>query len=141
VQQLPLLAGVEIVERPYKDVRLVSKQIIRELRDSGYVKRSGRRVLIALEIYRNRYQQWPTPAELTRFMFEQKWIPREDRNCVSPRLTELIHGYDVRLKDGTVKHIDGGALDQLPLRVCAVTGQKAHPVSIREIGSSERRVA
>jgi hypothetical protein len=141
VQQLPLLAGVELVERPYKDVRLVSKQIIRELRDSGYVKRSGRRVLIALEIYRNRYQQWPTPAELTRFMFEQKWIPREDRNSVSPRLTELIHGYDVRLKDGTVKHIDGGVLDQLPLRPCAVTGQKAHPVAIREIGSSERRVA
>lgn len=147
----PLLAIAEHVEPTqvsasppsvvWKDVRKVSKQLRQALLESGYVKRSGKRVLFALGIYRTRFHQWPTPAELTRFMFESKWIPREDRNCVSPRLTELIHGYDVRLKDGTVKHVDGGVLDQLPLRPCTVTWQKAHPVAIREIGSTERRVA
>jgi hypothetical protein len=141
VTQLQLLADVEIVERPYKDVRRVSKQLIRELRESGYVKRSGKRVLFALEFYRQRYQEWPTPAELTKFMADQKWIPKDESRYVAPRLTELIRGAWVRSKDGTRRHIGGGVCEQLTARECRETGQTAHPVALREIGSTERRVA
>lgn len=139
-EQLYLLAGVEHLDRPYKDARKVSKQLIRELRDSGYVKRSGQRVLVALETYHRRKQHWPTPAELTRFMFECHWIPREESRYVAPRLTELIHGEKV-WRHGQQLVRGGDACDQLPARKCTVTDQKAHPVAIREAGSIKRRVA
>lgn len=140
MSQLTLLADVEIAERPYKDVRKVSKQLIRELRESGYVKRSGHRVLVALERYHRRYQHWPTPAELTVFMFECHWIPREDSRYVAPRLCELIHGEKVWRKGQQVVR-GGDACDQLPARLCTVSKQKAHPVAIREAGSTKRWVA
>lgn len=141
MQQLALLTGVEIIERPFKDARKVSKQLIRELRESGYVKRSGRRVLLALEIYRNRYQEWPTPAELTTFMAKRGWIPKDESRYVAPRLTELVKGATVRRKDGRRVTLGGGVCELLPARECRETGQKAHPVALREIGSTERWVA
>lgn len=140
-RQLSLLDGVARETRVWKDVRMVSKQLIHELQHSGYVKRSMRRVLIALVRYRQVTQAWPTPAELTGFMFRQGWIPRNELRIVAPRLTELIRGWDIRPKDAPKYRVGGGVCDQLPARVCEVTGQKAHPVAIREAGSNERKVA
>jgi hypothetical protein len=53
----------------------------------------------------------------------------------------LLRGYTVTLKDGTKVRRGGGVLTLLPARICRVSGVKAHPVAIREIGSSEREAA
>lgn len=140
--QLSLLADVAREERPWKVVRRVSKQVYAELRRSGYVKRSILKVLTALAYYRNSTQQWPTPAELTEFMFKIKRIPRNDSRLTAPRLTELIRGWDILEPiSGRRVRVGGGVCDQLPRRRCRITGQYAHPVAIREAGSNERRVA
>lgn len=142
MNQLSLLDGVTREDRPWKVVRRVSKQVYAELRKSGYVKWSIVQVLTALAYYRNRYQEWPTPSELTRFMFNLKRIPRDESRYVAPRLTELIRGWTkVEPVSGQKYKVGGGVCDQLPRRICRVTGQWAHPVAIREAGSRERWVA
>lgn len=141
-QQLSLITDIERRERPvWKDVRKVSKQLIHELQRSGYVKWSIRQVLNALVLYRLRKNDWPTPAELTHFMFELKRIPREESRYVAPRLTELVRGWHITVPGTGRVRIGGGVCDQLPSRPCRVTGQKAHPVAIREAGSTKRWVA
>lgn len=139
--QLELLHGIEREERPWKVVRRVSKQVYAYLRDSGIASRRTWQVVTALAYYRNRTQVWPTAAELARFMFERKRIARDDTRLVAPRLTELVRGRVVRLKDGTKVRKGGGVLTLQGTRRCAVTGAPAHPVAIREAGSLERQVA
>ena len=139
--QLSLLTDVQHQEKPWKVVRRVSKQVYAELRRSGHVKKSIRQVLVALAYYRNRTMTWPTPAELTRFMFEQRRIPKNESRYVAPRLSELIRGWVVRGADGQKVRRGGGVCDQLPVRICRESGQWAHPVAIREAGSRERWVA
>jgi hypothetical protein len=140
-RQQSLLADVARQERPWKRVRAVSKQVYAELRKGGYTKRSAVRVLTALAWYRNARQEWPTPAELAAFMFSRQRIARNDPRIVAPRVTEMLRGVVVRLKDGTTVRRGGGVLTLLPTRVCRETGMRAHPVAIREIGSSEREAA
>jgi hypothetical protein len=140
VTQLALFAGVEHRPRPWKVVRKVSKQLYAVLRETEYLKRSTRLVLVSLAYYRNRTMTWPTPAELTRFMFSLDRIPKNESRYVAPRLTELIRGMVV-VREGQKVRIGGGICDQLPARICRESGQKAHPVAIREVGSAERRVA
>ena len=139
------------IEQPWKIVRRVSKRVYAVLRDSGYLKKSGLTVLTALAFYRNRTQVWPTPAELTRFMFDgvthvgprvktRRRIPKNESRYVAPRLSELIRGSVVR-RHGQKVRIGGGVCDQLPVRICRESGQWAHPITIREVGSLERRHA
>lgn len=139
--QLGLLDAVVREEQPWKVVRRVSRQIYARLRDSGAAGRQTHRVITALAYYRNRSMAWPTPAELTEFMFRKKRIDRNDTRLVAPRLTELVRGRVVKLPDGQKVRKGGGVLTLLPLRTCAVTGNRAHPVAIREAGSLERQVA
>lgn len=140
-RQLPLLVDIERAEKPWKVVRRVSKQLYAVLREGGYLKRSGLRVLTALAYYRNRTMTWPTPAELAQFMYDHKRrIPHPDCRYVAPRLTELVNGMVVR-RHGQKVRVGGGVCDLLPRRVCRQTGQKAHPVAIREAGSKERTAA
>lgn len=139
--QLSLLTGAERQERPWKVVRAVSRQVYAELRKSGAVAKSTSRVLVALAWYRNSRQEWPTAAELTRFMFERKRLPRNDTKLVAPRLTELLKGKAITRSDGRKVRIGGGLLTLGPARRCSVTGSKAHPVQIREAGSSAREAA
>jgi hypothetical protein len=140
--QLSLLEGVERAERPWKVVRRVSKQVYAELRRSGGVARSTQRVITALAYYRNRTMTWPTPAELTKFMYDLKRIPKNESRYVAPRLTELIRGAVVRdPTTGARVRRGGGVCDQLPARRCRESGSQAHPVAIREAGSGDRRVA
>ena len=141
MNQLPLLTGVEREDRPWKVVRRVSKAVYAELRKSGAVSRSTYRVITALAYYRNSTMAWPTPAELTEFMFRLKRIPRADARLVAPRVTELVRGAVLKLEDGSKVRRGGGVCDQLPVRRCTVTGRAAHPVAIREIGSAMRWVA
>ena len=136
-----LLEDLERVEQPWKVVRRVSKQVYARLRDSGGASRQTWRVLTALAYYRNRTMAWPTPAELTEFMFKRARIVRNDPRLVAPRLTELVRGRVVTLRGGGKVRRGGGVLTLLPARACRVTGSKAHPVSIREAGSLERQVS
>lgn len=139
--QLSLLDGVAREDRPWKVVRKVSRQVYAELRRGGIVSRNTLRVLTALAWYRNSTQDWPTASELTRFMFQRKRLPRNDSRIVAPRLTEMLRGRVVRLEDGSKVRKGGGVLTLLPTRRCRVTGAKAHPVCIRESGSSAREAA
>lgn len=139
--QLSLLEDVARAERPWKVVRRVSRQIYAVLRDSGIAGETTRRVITSLAWYRNRSMAWPTPAELTAFMFERRRIARLDTRLVAPRLTELVRGRVVRGPGGGKVRQGGGVATYLPARICRVTGNKAHPVAIREAGSLERQVA
>jgi len=139
--QLSLLVDVAREERPWKVVRRVSRQVYARLRASGSANRRTWKVVTALAYYRNKSMAWPTPAELTEFMFKRQRITRNDPRLVAPRLTELVRGKVVRLADGTKVRRGGGVLTLLPVRACRVTGAKAHPVAIREAGSLERQVA
>lgn len=139
--QLSLLAGVERVERPWKVVRQVSRQVYAELRRSGRVARRTQQVITALAYFRNRTQSWPTAAELAAFMHQHGRLPRPDSRLVAPRLTELLRGRVDRLKDGTRVRRGGGLLVLQPVRRCAVSGESAHPVAIREAGSRTHQVA
>ena len=141
MRQLPLLADVERVDRPWKVVRAVSKAVYAELRKGGIVGAMTLKVLTALAWYRNQYQEWPTASELTRFLYTRKRIKREDSRLVAPRLTEMIRGRVERLEDGSRVRKGGGVLWLLPARKCRVTGASAHPVAIREAGSSAQVAA
>ncbi len=97
------------------------------------------KVMRSLKYYINRHGECPTPAELTRDMFELGVINRDSVNLVAPRITELGKGRVVKNEDGTRSRIGGQEIEYLPLRVCGVTGNKAHPVRPREKGSAEPR--
>lgn len=90
--QLSLLDGVAREERPWKVVRAVSRRVYAEIRKGGVVSRQTLKVITALAFYRNARQQWPTPAELTDFMFQRARIVRNDPRLVAPRITELVRG-------------------------------------------------
>lgn len=139
--QLPLLSVTQRVDQPWKVVRAVSKQVYAEIRKGGHVGRQTLKVVTALAWYRNQRQEWPTPTELTQFMFQRKRIARNDPRVVAPRITELVRGRIVRLASGEKARRGGGVLTLLPVRKCRVTGASAHPVAIREAGSPARQVA
>lgn len=138
--QLSLLTDVQREDRPWKVVRLVSRQVIYELRKGGYVGRQTIKVLIALAWFRNSTMQWPTPAELTAFMFNRKRIQRNDPRLVAPRITECVRGRVVKQQDGSKVRVGGGVLSLQSKRRCRVTEAWAHPVAIREAGSGERQM-
>lgn len=141
LRQPNLLDDCQRVDRPWKVVRAVSKQVYAELRKSGRIAIATRRALVGLAAYRNATQQWPTPAELTHYLFTKKRLPRDDTKLVAPRLTELIRGRVVTLKGVGKVRRGGGLLTLGPARKCRVTGNPAHPVAIREAGSLAREVA
>lgn len=143
-------APVVVVERPWKAVRPVSRAQYAWMRRHGMPDRRTWQVLTALAWYRNRTQQWPTAAELAHFMFTQRRrrIERDDPRLVAPRLTWLVKG-EIRTvtdaegktrkvfgSDGRPERIGGGVCCYLPTRTCRVTHAPAHPVAIREAGSS-----
>lgn len=130
-------ASYEPIAPPRKRVRKVSIGTYRELRDSGRLRGRAAQVLRCLAAFFNRYQEWPTPAELTRYMFERGEIPAERANLVAPRLSVFINGDVRRHPDGSKRRVGGGVCEALPLRACRVTGDAAHPVRIREVGSGQ----
>jgi hypothetical protein len=139
--QPSLYDDITIEEKPWKVVRRVSRQVYAYLRDSGVASRRTWQVVTALAYYRNRWQVWPTAAELAHFMHERKRIERDDPRLVAPRITELVRGRVVKLKDGSKVRKGGGVITLMPLRRCSVTKSSAHPVALREAGSAERQVA
>lgn len=131
------LPGVKVNRRdrsPRKEVRKVSRANLYRLKDSGQL---SERLTMALNGLAHHYyvtKTWPTPAELTRWMFQHKTIARESPNIVAPYISELVNGRWVGR--GEARHREGGgACEYLPKRLCAVTGGEAHPVRIREAGS------
>ena len=125
---------------PRKIVRRVCRENANRLRDEAKRDRAdGRetkeqRVLRCLAAFFNRYAYWPTPAELTRRMFETRELPKDAVNLCAPRLSELVNGKVKRGADGQKVRVGGGVCELLPLRVCRVNGDDAHPVRIREVG-------
>jgi len=139
--QPSLLAELERAERaPRKIVRAVSKQLYAALRDGDYLPQSSAKVLRNVAAFKNRRGSWPTGSELTAWMFEHGEIPRNDTRFVVARVTELVKGRVVRRATGESVRVGGGVLVLLPVRVCHVTGNPAHPISVREAGSDEREV-
>lgn len=133
--QPSLLDVIAREDKPRKRVRAVSRQQYAVLRDTDRLSARTHAVLTALA---HRYyvtQEWATPAELTRWMFNHGTIPRESTNVVAPRISDLVNGAWVKGPDGTRVQVGGGVCEFLPKRVCAVTGGLAHPVRIREAGS------
>jgi hypothetical protein len=139
---LPMFGQAEPEQRPvsfHKAVRDVSKETFNVLADTGALGAMTTKVMRSLKYYINRHEHCPTPAELTRDMFQLGVINRDSVNLVAPRLTELGKGRVVKNEDGTRSRIGGQEIDYLPLRICTVTGNKAHPVRPREKGSEESR--
>lgn len=130
--------------RAVRPARKIVRQVCREnanrLRDEAKADReAGRetkeqRVLRCLAAFFNRYAYWPTPAELTRRMFETAEIVQNRVNLVAPRLSELVNGKVKRSADGSKIRVGGGICEQRPLRTCKVNGDDAHPVAICEVG-------
>lgn len=123
-----------------KRVRDISRQVNNRLRDEAKADRAAghetkeqrvHRCLVACAL---KYGQWPTPAELTLYMFERREIPRNSVNLVSPRLSEGINGKVRTLDDGTKVRVGQGVYQQMPLRECRITGEMAHPVRVPEVG-------
>lgn len=132
----------KVVEPPRKRVRAVSIGVANRLRDEAKRDRAAGRETKAQQVHRclaafiNYYAYPPTPAELCRFMAERHEISVERVNLVSPRLSEGINGIVRRDVTGAQVRVGGGLYELLPLRVCRVTGDMAHPVRIREVGGS-----
>ena len=128
----------EVVAPPRKIVRTVCRENNNRLRDEAKAARLEGRETKAQQVHRclaafiNFYAYAPTPAELTRRMFETGEIPSDRVNLVSPRISEGINGLVRRDVDGNKVRIGGGLYALLPLRVCRVTGDMAHPVKIKE---------
>lgn len=141
IAQLSFLPNLEQIDRPWKVVRRVSRQVYAELRAGGHVGRQTLKVLTALAWYRNQRQEWPTAAELAAFMYGKGRIPRNESRLVAPRLTEMLRGAVRRLADGSKVRQGGGVLTLQPARKCGISGKSAHPIAIREAGSRERQVA
>lgn len=111
-----------------KAVRQVSKETYNVLADTGALGASTTKVMRSLKAYINRHADYPTPAELCRWMFQTGVIKKDHVNRVAPRLTELHKGKVVRQKDGTRVRMGGGEIEKLPVRQCRVTEGNAHPV-------------
>lgn len=122
-----------------KAVRDVSKETYNVLADTGALGAATTKVMRSLKAYINKRADYPTPAELTRWLFEAGVIKRDATNLVAPRLTELGRGKVVRNPDGTRTRVGGNEIEYLPLRTCRVTGHSAHPVRPRQKGSEEPR--
>ena len=137
--QPSLLSVLEREERPRKKVRKVSKQIYAELRDSDRLGKSQHRVLTALAHYYNARADWPTTAELARWMFDHGKLTREAVNLIAPRVSDLVNGEWSKRKrqDGQIENFQkgGGVCEFLPARLCRITGDLSHPIRIREAGS------
>jgi hypothetical protein len=125
--------------RVRKNVRAVSKETYNVLADTGMLGAACTKVMRSLKFYINQHQECPTPAELTRHMYRAGVINRDSTNLVSPRLTELAVGKVKRQKDGSPVRVGGREVDYLPVRLCRVTGNLAHPVRPRQKGSVEPR--
>lgn len=142
---LPIYGQPEPTEAPRrpvafrKAVRDVSRETYNVLADTGALGAMCTKVMRSLKAYINRHGHAPTPAELTRAMFEAGVIKRDATNLVAPRLTELDKGKTVRLPDGSTVRLGGGEIQKLPLRLCRVTGNQAHPVQPRQKGSEVPR--
>lgn len=136
---LPGLFDPRPAPQPRKRMRGVSKETYNVLADTGALGAMSTKVMRSLKYFINRRGFPPTPAELTRDMFQLGVIPRESVNLVAPRLSGLARGQTRRLKDGSQQRIGAIEIDLLPLRMCAVTGNEAHPVRPREKGSEEPR--
>jgi hypothetical protein len=135
--QPSLLDVVTRDEKPRKNVRRVSRAQYAVLRDTGTLTDRQHAVLTAIAAFYNRTASWPTPAELTRDMFRRRLIPRESSNIVAPRISDLVNGEWVKGPGKTRVQRGGGVCELLrPKRVCAVTGGLAHPIRIRERGST-----
>lgn len=144
-------APIIVLDRPWKEVRKVSRAVYAFLRDGDRLAFMEHRVLTALAYYRNRTQTWPTAAELARFMYNtrdgktnRRRIARDDARLVAPRLTFLVKGEIVKDPEtgrtligpnGRALRRGGGVCQYLPKRICTVTGTTAAPVAIREVGS------
>jgi len=136
IEQVALPGFHRAGRRVRKNVRKVSSGRYATLRDGTILKAAQARVFRCLAAYYNRFQQWPTRAELTEWMFSRREIPRRNINSVAPRISELLNGWHVKLPDGTRRRVGGGAVELLPVRRCRVNGDAAHPVRIRESGST-----
>lgn len=121
-----------------KAVRAVSKETYNVLADTGALGAATTKVMRSLKAYINKHAVDPTPAELTRWMFETGVIKRNDTNLVAPRLTELHKGRVMRRKGCAPVRVGGNEIEKLPLRVCRETGNEAHPVRPRQRGSEAR---
>jgi hypothetical protein len=111
-----------------KAVRDVSRETYNVLADTGALGAATTKVMRSLKAYINKHGTPPTPAELTRWMFQAGVIKRDNLNTVAPRITELHIGKVIRRKGQGPVRIGGGEIEKLPLRVCRVTGGDAHPV-------------
>lgn len=124
-----------------KIVRQVCRQVNNRLRDEAKADRAAghetkaQRVHRCLAAFENYYTYWPTPAELTHYMFTRHEIPKDRVNLVSPRLSDGVNGIVRRGHDGTKIRVGGGLYELLPLRECKINGDSAHPYRIREAGS------
>lgn len=133
------------VPPPRNIVRDVCRQNANRLRDEAKQDRidgmetKAQRVHRCLAAFTNRYGYAPTPAELTRYMFERGEIPKDRVNLVAPRLSEGVNGKVQRGADGSKIRVGGGVYELLPLRTCRVNSDDAHPVGIRTAGSREPR--
>ncbi len=128
-----------------KIVRQVCRQHANRLRDAAKQDREAGRETKAQQVHRclaayfNKYGYWATASELRVYMFTHGEIAHDNPNLVSPRLAVGVNGDVKRLKDGTKIRVGGGLYELLPLRVCKITGDSAHPYKIREVGSKESR--
>lgn len=138
MNQLSLLDRVERVERPRKHVRKVSRAQYAVLRDTNALPARRHVVLTALAHHYYVRQVWPTTSELVRWMVDHQKLSLPSANWISGRITELVKGRKTVGKDGAVTWIGGGVCEFLPARPCTITGNPAHPIRIREAGSSER---
>lgn len=120
--QLGLLTEIERIDKPRKRVRQVSVQGYADLR--GNVEQRREFVLRKLAAFWNRYQQSPTCAELTDWLWRSNQIDRNDPNIVRPRVTELV---------------DLGVCKYGDKRIDRVTRKSARPISIVEIGADRGR--
>jgi hypothetical protein len=121
--------------RPPSGVRAISRETYNCLADTGALGAACTKVMRSLKYFINSKGYPPTPAELTRHMFQLGVIPRDYVNLVAPRLSNLEKGNRVRQADGTVIRVGGGEVEKLPVRKCHVTGNDAHPVQPRQKGS------
>jgi hypothetical protein len=122
-----------------KAVRDVSRETYNVLADTGALGAATTKVMRSLKAYINKHADYPTPAELARWMFQTGVLKRDNVNTVAPRLTELHIGKIVRRQGQDPARVGGGEIEKLPLRVCRVTGGDAHPVRPVQKGCEGRR--